>query len=40
MSARANLWKEAGDIIGGIFAYISMSLVILGMPFIGIYLVI
>ena len=38
MSAKANLWKETGDIIGGIFAYMTMSLVIVVMPAIGIYI--
>ncbi len=40
MSFKANLWKETGDIIGNIFSYITLSLVLLGMPFIGIYLAI
>ena len=38
MSARANLWKETGDIIGGIFAYIAMSIVLFAMPSIGVYI--
>ena len=38
MSARANLWKETGDIIGGIFAYISIILVIAIMPTVGIFI--
>ena len=40
MSVRANLWKETGDIVGGIFSYIAMSIVMIGMPFIGIYIII
>ena len=38
MSARAGLWKETGDIIGSIFAYISISLVLFVLPTIGIYI--
>jgi len=38
MSARANLWTETGDIIGGIFAYISIILVIAIMPTVGIFI--
>ena len=37
MSSRANLWKENGDIIGGIFAYLAMSIVLIIMPLIGVY---
>ena len=38
MSSKANLWKETGDIIGSIFAYIAMSLVIFIMPSIAVYI--
>ena len=38
MSSKANLWKETGDIIGSIFAYIATSLVIFIMPSIAVYI--
>ena len=38
MSSKANLWKETGDIIGGIFAYLAMSLVVCVMTSIGVYI--
>jgi hypothetical protein len=37
-SAKAKLWTENGDIIGGIFAYLSMILVVAVMPAIGVYI--
>jgi hypothetical protein len=37
-SAKANLWIENGDIIGGILAYLSMILVIAVLPTIGVYI--
>ena len=38
MSSKANLWKETGDIIGSIFAYIATSLVIFIIPSIAFYI--
>ena len=38
MSSRANLWKETGDIIGGISAYIAMSIVLFVMPSVAVYI--
>ena len=32
MSVRANLWGTAGDILGNIFAYFALSIVIVVLP--------
>jgi hypothetical protein len=33
MSARSNLWGKAGDVLGNIFAYFALSIVLLALPF-------
>ena len=38
MSTRANLWKEIGDIIGNVFSFIAISLVVFVIPLIGLYI--
>ena len=34
MAARSDLWSKLGDILGNIFAYIALSIVILALPFL------
>ena len=34
MSVRSNLWRKVGDVLGNIFAYFTLSIVILVLPFL------
>ena len=34
MSARSNLWGKAGDVLGNIFAYFALSIVLFTLPFL------
>ena len=34
MSTRSNLWRKAGDVLGNIFAYFALSIVLFALPFL------